>query len=600
MLARPEVQAVGYVERVTEAERRVWERGHVPMRSGSTPGARPADRRPVHYVVAAVSARTSIAPGTDLGADPVRVGAMRRAAATGEAAFTPPVPLFGQDAEGRQQLVAFQPVRTGAPGTRYVSASLTFDRIAASLKAALPPGTAVRIDDDGAELVAIGSLGDGARTRTLRLGERDLRVRTSVSYSGGTAWDEAVLVFGLLLAGAIAAHARHARQRERRISAEVDQRLAERKAVEEDLSRERGFSSTLLSALPDGFIASDNRGLIVVNDAMCRLTGFSRKELLGRLFPHGFWPEDSVAEVQRLRDRVAERGAAQMELQLRTKDDRRVPVLVSASRVDGRNGPVEICVIRDHREQADAARRLSESESQLRALANAAADMVVRLSTAERIEWVSPSSEQVLGFAPEELVGRRFAELFEGEGAGKLGAEPGLHRVRRKDGEIIWTETAVTPTVDETGMVTGMRSSIRDVTDRERARTETERVHTRYRTLAGELPDTMVFMADRDRRFVLAEGGGLRATAWKPSDIEGRTIDEVLGAQRSHFLPYWDAALEGRAGDIAHTSDEGRRYLSRFVPLLAPDGTPDGALAVVTDVTQLRELQARDAGVTTT
>ena len=45
----------------------------------------------------AVVSRTGVPPGTDLGSDDTRVSAMRRAAALGEATFTPPVTVFGTD-----------------------------------------------------------------------------------------------------------------------------------------------------------------------------------------------------------------------------------------------------------------------------------------------------------------------------------------------------------------------------------------------------------------------------------------------------------------------------------------------------------------------
>ena len=273
-------------------------------------------------------------------------------------------------------------------------------------------------------------------------------------------------------------------------------------------------------------------------------------------------------------------------------------MLVSGSRVEGRHGPIEIYLVRDHRERAEATRMLTESEAALRSLANAATDMVVRLSRAERIEWVSPSAKQILGYAPDELLGRRLSDLFAGEGLGKLRAEASVYRLKRKDGQEIWAETTVTPTIDPDGTLTGMRTSIRDVTEREDARAELQRAHTRYRRMADLLPDTVVFMADADRRFVVAAGGGLAPTEHRSEQIEGRTVDEVLtGPELAGLLPYWDAAFQGRESEVTHTSTSGREYLSRFLPLVDEDGRPDGAMVVATDMTLLRDL--RD-GVTAT
>lgn len=598
MLRTPEVGAVGLVERVPQRERAAWERRTgVRMKAAAQNGDAPAPPRAVHYAVRAVAAKADIPPGTDLGADPIRVAAMRRAAALGEPTFTPPVTVFGRDQRELVQLVAFHPVDGGPTGSRFVSATFTFDALADRLGETLPQGTSAVISDGAAPLVRLGSGRGETRTRRLTLGGRNLEVRTSVAYDEGTPWDELVLAIGLIGALGVGVLTTLARRRERRATDEVAERLAERADIEAALVRERGFSATLIAALPDGFVAADNRGVIVVNDAMCELTGFPRSELMGRLFPHGFWPEESLLEVQRLRDHAAETGTAEMELTLRTKDDRRIPVLVSASRMQGRHGPVELYLVRDNRERAEATRMLTESEAQLRSLANAARDMVVKLSLSERIEWVSPSAQQVLGFAPDELIGRRLNDVFADEGLGRLGAAGGVHRLRRKDGRRIWAETTVTPIVDADGALTGMRTSVRDVTEREEGRAALQRSESRLRTMLQVLPDTIVFMIDADRRFVLAEGGGFSGTGWSSADVEGRTVDEVLAdPSQADLLPFYDAVLAGRTGEVSHRSAIGREYLTRFVPLPADDGTIEGAMVVAMDVTELRTLQARQAG----
>jgi PAS domain S-box-containing protein len=587
LLRRPEVEAVGYIERVTEADRARWEREHgVGIQDITPSGPAPAARRPVHYAVAAVLSRTNASAGSDLATDPVRVAAMRRAERSGRIALTEPVPLIGAQAHGRRAVIAFQPAGEG----RFTTSILGFDRLGGTLRAGLPTGTDLIIDDEGQPLVRVGDQGGPWSTRRLVLGGQALRVRTHVPEPSGSAADTIALIAGLLIALGVGAFALSARRREQDISAEVRTRLAERQAVEEDLHRERGFSATLLAATPDGFLAADDRGLIVVNDALCELTGYSRKELLGRRFPYGIWPEDVQPEARRLSDRVDEQGSAQMELTLRTRTGERIPVSVSASRVQGTHGNIDIAVVRDNSERAAAQAALAASQTALEELANASVDMVVRLSVAERIEWASPSAESVLGYPPDELVGRRFSQLFVGAGAGRLSTGLSLHHARHRDGSSIWVEAAISPTRDADGEVTGLRATLRDVTEREEARAALQQTEARYRMLARTLPDTIVFIVDRDRRFVVAEGGGLAGTGVTSDQIEGLTVEEVLTdpAEKS-LIPLYDAVLAGRGGEVSHTSAGGREYLVRFVSLRDGGGDPDGALVVATDVTVLRE-----------
>ena len=460
VLRHPEVSALGLEDRVAPDERAAWERryGIEIMDRGAGPAVR-SPRRFVHFPVRAVAAQEPTPPGTDLAASAPRARIIERALVTGEVTLTEPVPLLVGDKAGKG-VVAFHPAGRRA----IVSMLLTFDRLAEGLRQSLPPGTALTIADGPITLVGIGDPAGGVE-RDIDFGGRTWTVRLRVATAEGTIGDEIVLIVGLLIAVAAGRLLAESRRRERTIAAEIDERLAERDAATAEAGHARDFSSTLLAAMPDAFAAEDRTGLIVVNDALCELTGFDREELLGRRFPFGFWPEESLSEARRLRDRLDEHGSAQMQLTLRTKNGDRVPVLVSAGTVSGSDGPVRISVITDIRERAAAQRALEESEARLQQMADAAADVVLRLSLTERIEWASPSAATVLGLSPEGLVGRRFADLFEGEGSGALSDRPSVRRLRRADGTEVWTETTVTATHDDLGTVTGMRASVRDVTE---------------------------------------------------------------------------------------------------------------------------------------
>ena len=106
-------------------------------------------------------------------------------------------------------------------------------------------------------------------------------------------------------------------------------------------------------------------------------------------------------------------------------------------------------------ERAEEARAVAaDSERRYRLLAENASDMITRCSLNDRIKFISPSSERILGYTPEELVGSKTLDLIvpddvvalkaryeryvaEGPGASPIEMQ---FRVRRKDGETIWLE----------------------------------------------------------------------------------------------------------------------------------------------------------------
>jgi len=73
-----------------------------------------------------------------------------------------------------------------------------------------------------------------------------------------------------------------------------------RKAAEDALHDEYAFRQSMEESLITGLRAIDLSGKIIyVNPAFCRMTGWSRDELLGARAPFPYWPQDQVETLQR-------------------------------------------------------------------------------------------------------------------------------------------------------------------------------------------------------------------------------------------------------------------------------------------------------------
>jgi diguanylate cyclase (GGDEF)-like protein/PAS domain S-box-containing protein len=113
-----------------------------------------------------------------------------------------------------------------------------------------------------------------------------------------------------------------------------------------------------------------------------------------------------------------------------------------------------------------------------------------------------------------------------------------------------------------------------------------------YRTLAANLPDTSLFLFDRDLRILVAEGDAVRRLSWIDdsmfrgrlvSDLPGELPEEVLAISRASY----EAALDGERRDFEFTSAD-LTFEVTAVPVHAGDGEVHSALAVVHDVTERR------------
>jgi PAS domain S-box-containing protein len=118
--------------------------------------------------------------------------------------------------------------------------------------------------------------------------------------------------------------------------------------------------------------------------------------------------------------------------------------------------------------------RLVESEAHYRLLADNASDLVSLTDLEGKLLYVSPNVREMLGFAPEELVGVNEIELVHhadrvavGKQLGKDGRTRLRYRARRKDGGWMWVESLTRPIYGHDRFeANGFVSSTRDINDR--------------------------------------------------------------------------------------------------------------------------------------
>src|SRR5439155_26252963 len=125
---------------------------------------------------------------------------------------------------------------------------------------------------------------------------------------------------------------------------------------------------------------------------------------------------------------------------------------------------------------------------------------VVQLVDADgRIEWVSPAVTRVLGYRPEEMIGRPSEPFLHPEELDHLYAELARmladptytavaeHRVLRKDGSYVWVES-VGHNMTGDPSVGAMVVTYRDITERKKSQDRIRDAEERYRSLFENVP----------------------------------------------------------------------------------------------------------------
>jgi PAS domain S-box-containing protein len=156
-------------------------------------------------------------------------------------------------------------------------------------------------------------------------------------------------------------------------------------------------------------------------------------------------------------------------------------VIANGAVTRGANGEIvsRMGTLSDVTELKRAEAAAQESEERYRFLAEFAPDMITRTTLAGEILYVSPSSERVFGYGPDEMKVLNAQEMVHPEDFGRVMAaifslietraerlpEPLCYRARRKDGQWIWVEANPTLIFDTlTGEPHEFIDIVRDVT----------------------------------------------------------------------------------------------------------------------------------------
>ena len=139
---------------------------------------------------------------------------------------------------------------------------------------------------------------------------------------------------------------------------------------------------------------------------------------------------------------------------------------------------------RKMKEQNRVEKALRESQDRFTQIIDTSLEVIWEIDPEGKYTYVSPTVEQVLGYAPEEMLGKPFFDFFP-PGERKvfidqpLAAREGQQKFKnfrnrhiRKDGQILWLLTSGVPFFNEQGHCLGYRGTNIDVTDRKKAEDE--------------------------------------------------------------------------------------------------------------------------------
>ena len=238
------------------------------------------------------------------------------------------------------------------------------------------------------------------------------------------------------------------------------------------------------SAIGMAQVALDGRWTHV-NDRLCGILGYAREELLAMKFADITSPDtaESDADVFRSFQAAGSGQSYRTEKRYVRKDGSLVWVDLTSSPVLGENGELAyfVDVIEDIDDRKKAEQALRASEERYRALVEAVRDIVFVIDREDRIEFVNAAAAAWLQMSPEELIGRRRADVFPPSDEWSEHQARSLRQVletgeplylehpARFPGGMRWQATSLAPLRDGDGQIVGVLGIGRDITERKQA-----------------------------------------------------------------------------------------------------------------------------------
>ncbi|QOZ47296.1 diguanylate cyclase [Bradyrhizobium sp. CCBAU 53340] len=231
---------------------------------------------------------------------------------------------------------------------------------------------------------------------------------------------------------------------------------------------------------------------------------------------------------------------------------------------------------------------LVEKEAHFRLLAEGSSDMVTRIGLDERLRYVSPSSNRVVGWRPNQLIGTDALAGIHPEDrphvqaivdAMKRGdmdeARLTYRNVHRQKSEV-WLESTMRVTRKDNGTVDGVVAISRDIT-------EQKNLETRLETLAIE--DSLTGLANRRRFDERLKEEWARAYRDRSSlGLLMIDVDHFKSYNDEYGHPAGDACLrvvaKVIAAEVQRTGDLAARYGGEEFAMLLPNTDAAGCARV--------------------
>ena len=335
-----------------------------------------------------------------------------------------------------------------------------------------------------------------------------------------------------------------------------------------------------------------------VNQAVCRMLGYSAEEMLGRPLSE-FVHAEEQEEVQARKKGLDRRDL--LERRFRRKDGSTCWALLNVTWLRDEQGAISggFAMITDITERKKIEQALAESRERFQMLVDSS-PAAINILHGEQILFVNPAMERLSGYTRQELLNMSVSRLIHPDSrqlitervmARQRGEEAPRHydfKLVTKQGDTRWIDISATRVTYE-GKPCSL-GSLLDVTERKRAEEE-----LKLAALVFENAGEGVLVTDENNLIIAANPAFTQITGYTLEDVKGKNPSIFSSGRHdeAYYVNMWEAisTLGYWQGEIWDRNKNGLIHAKHLTISIIrnADGSAHRYVALFTDITQKKQ-----------
>ena len=388
--------------------------------------------------------------------------------------------------------------------------------------------------------------------------------------------------------------------------------ITDRKRAEAELKQSEEQFRTVAEKSPNMIFINKKGKIVYVNTKCEELMGYKRSEFYSPDFSFfTLIAPDSIETVElNFRKHMSGEQVDPYEYAIVNKEGKRIEAIIATKLIDYEGEKAILGIVTDISERKRMEKAIRESEDRFKALTESTSDWIWEVSHDGIYTYVSPKVKDLLGYEPEEVIGKtpfdfmppdeaeRAAEYFKRKVEFKSSFKGFENTNIHKNGRHVTLETGGVPVFDEDGNIRGFRGIDRDITERKQAEKELRESEEKYRMLA-ETASESIITCDLTGRIYYINRAGIELSGYPKDEALGKNLSEILPADQ---IPMLTERIKKRiAGDketrfleSALINKAGKRVQVELSssPIVENDKVV-GTLIVARDITERKTLEVQ-------